>query len=148
MKTIFMSFLYFIVVSILMSITYFLFALFCNSVLLEIFNWFNGINIFWKLIILFLGGLSILAIIRGLFVKISNFINCNILSYFPNNTFTILSSLAIFIINLVMFTKDLWNLIPKFTFWITLEFIFIISFFFTVNSIFVWRAEIKKTKRY
>jgi len=51
-----LSALYFILAVILLLILDIALAWFFNNVVFNIFDWFNRINIFWKITILFIGG--------------------------------------------------------------------------------------------
>ena len=114
----------------------YLFMILCNNILFKIFDWFNGISFLFKICIMSVLFGSIL-IIASIIPAILNLI----LDFFPKNIFTLISSFILSILNIIICTFALWNAIPKFTFWITIEFITIIIFINSFNLVFITRHK-------
>jgi len=108
---------------------------FLGDFVFTILNWFNGLNIFFKLLILFLGGLTIFIFILQLTQRISSLIGGVIFDRLPQNLFTILSTFIISIANAVLNIIWLWRIPDHFNFWIVLELIILSFFLWTLSAI-------------
>ena len=135
---------YLITIILLMFLIDYLFMIFCNNVLFNIFDWFNKIPIITKLFILLIGGMLLFLSIIYLFVSISSLINGLILYLFPSNTFTFVSSIIIVILNILLCIKILWKAIPEFTFWNSIEFIIVAFIIISINWLFIARHKMKE----
>ncbi len=131
----FLSTLYFIIAVILLLLVDLGVYYFLGDFVFTILNWFNGLNIFFKLLILFLGGLTIFIFILQLTQRISSLIGGVIFDRLPQNLFTILSTFIISIANAVLNIIWLWRIPDHFNFWIVLELIILSFFLWTLSAI-------------
>ena len=122
---------------------------FCNNVVLSLFNWFNRLNIFLKIFILIVGGLSIFFLILSLFRMIGNFLSYLIFNKLPENLFTIIYSSVVFLINVTFAIIALWKSVGHFSFWVVCEFILLVVFILSANTILMpwYRREMMKLHR-
>jgi hypothetical protein len=99
-----------------------------NNILLRLFDWFNGIGLFWKVTLLIVGGFGVVQIVVGLSSSITAFLGILLYKRLPVNGFTTFStgilSLAAFVWTMYL----VWTLPVHFSFWIILELIVISTF--------------------
>src|SRR6266542_4127262 len=84
-----LSVAYFIIAVILLLLVDIGVYYFLNDFVFTILNWFNGLNIFFKLLILFLGGLTVFIFVLQLTQRISSLIGGTIFYRLPQNLFII-----------------------------------------------------------
>lgn len=136
-KTVALSALYFLLSAIILIALDFLIELFFNGVVFKMLDWFNGISIFWKIIILFFGGFALFAFILNFFSKISSALGEFIFSKMPVNYFTLFAPLVLAVINTIINIIQLWKMPESYNFWIVCELIILSIFLWAINSIVV-----------
>jgi hypothetical protein len=111
-----------------------------NHVFFDVFNWFNSLDFFWKIIVLLIGGFTLLMCGFYFFGLIGNLLASLVFMHFPTNVFTLTIGTLIAIANTVYLVIKLWQVPTHFNLWIVLE-LFLLS-------IFAWSfAGIAKTKK-
>jgi hypothetical protein len=108
---------------------------FLNNVIISMFNWFNQLSLFWKIIAFFLGGTIILSLVVGLFKMVGTVLSFLIFGRLPENNFTVVFSLLVFLLSCYLMISSVWQITPSFTVWIFLEFIVLVVFILSINSV-------------
>lgn len=136
-KEILLSVLYMIVAPIFNLLIYFSIFWFLENVVIDLLNWFNLLNLWIKIISIFLG----IGIFFGLILNLGNiFINLvNILIWkiFPINIFTQIIAFLLAIYNIVYLIWGFKKLVPYWNFWYKIEFIIIVFLIISINSVLV-----------
>ena len=143
MKTIVLSGIYIIVLTIMMLVTDLLLGLAMNHLLFDILNWFNRLNLFTKIVVFLVGGFILFKIIAYIIAAITSFLNALILHRFPSNKFTFVSSIILFLLNILLSIKILWDSV-HFSFWTTIEFIFLVLLVISINWVFIGIQNVNK----
>lgn len=144
MKIFLLSIGYLLTLIIMMGLTDYLLYLLLNHVIYDVFNWFNGLSFFWKFTLLVIGAGSIFSLVFSFFNAISNALNAFAFYFFPSNAFTLISSIILFLINIWIGIRAIWDSISHFNFWTTIEFIMLVFFLLSINAIFVDRHKMKE----
>ena len=134
-KNIFSSVIFFVVLILEAILIDYLLGLILDHFGFAVINWFNSISIFWKIVIIFLGGGALFFGIMALFVNLSAIVNRFFFQLFPHNHFVHISSIIIFVANTLFGIKVLWDSFPSFSFWLVLNFILFLGFVLMFNSI-------------
>ncbi len=143
-----LSVAYFIIAVILLLLVDIGVYYFLNDFVFTILNWFNGLNIFFKLLILFLGGLTVFIFVLQLTQRISSLIGGTIFDRLPQNLFTIVSTFIISIANAIFNIIWLWRIPSHYDFWIVLELIILSFFLWTLSAIVMpAKEQMKEYKR-
>lgn len=139
LKEVLLSILYLFLSIILFSLLYSFTIWFINDVFYNIFDWFNKLGLFLKIIILVFGfGLFSIIVINlsmTIIAAFSYFIN----SIFPKNLFTKIISRILALINILSSIYYAYHTILNWTFWTIIEFIIIISFVVSINRMLIPR---------
>lgn len=104
------------------------FAWVVNHILLNFFDWFNGISLFWKLALLFLGGFIVVELIAVLSSLIAGFLGAILYRKLPVNKFTTSSAGLLVLAGFIWTLYDVWTFPSHFTFWIVIELLVISGF--------------------
>ncbi len=104
-----------------------------NNALFPAIDWFNGLKLMWKLLILFLGVTfliyalaAIVGLLHALFVL---FVFKNL----PRSSAVNWISLIIFYVNVFICIRAVYYVVPSWSFWFVLEFIALCIFCFAAN---------------
>lgn len=118
---------------------------FINNVVLWIFDWFNGINIFTKILVLIVG-LSIFYLLLSIFKMIGGILSQLIFYKLPENLLTLIFSSIVYILNVVIGSIFVWKIVKHFNFWVLCEFIILVSFILSANTILIpwYRKEMAR----
>jgi hypothetical protein len=122
---------------------------FSYNVLFALINWFNKLSLFWKILLVFVEGFVILTLVTFIFKFVGSLLSLFIFGKLPDNLFTIIFSVVIFLVNAGFSVYFMWQVIPKFNFWTTIEFLFLIWFVVSVNTILIpWyiKEKVKRSK--
>jgi hypothetical protein len=109
-----------------------------------IYNWFNGLGIVLKILILILG----IGLFKGL-MDLIGFIGAFLVTLsdrafkFELNTFQSIFSTILFFANIILGIKVLWDSFASFNFWGILFFILCLSFIFGMNLLLVKKFDDK-----
>lgn len=109
--------------------------LFCNYVVFELLTWFNELSLFWKLILLFLGGTGAMYWLFSIFMMVGGFLSQLIFSRLPRNYITMGIAILIFLLNVFIGIRAIWLVIPEWNFWFVLEFILLAWFVICANLV-------------
>jgi hypothetical protein len=115
-----------------------------DYIFFPIYNWFSNLNIIFKLIILMLGiglfkGLmDLIGIISESLVTLSDRI-----FRFEINTFQIILTFLLFILNILLSLKIIWDGFPSFNFWGILFFLLCVSYALGMNLLLVKKFDKK-----
>ena len=129
-KEIFLSALYFLIAVALLLIVDIGLAWLFNEVVFDILDSFNKLHLFFKLLILFLGGATLFWALLAIVSRISTLIGGLIFDRLPKNWFTVIAPFVVAIANAIWNLVLLWSLPTHFNFWIIVELIFL--------SVFIW----------
>ncbi|HEY8660970.1 MAG TPA: hypothetical protein VIL78_18205 [Hanamia sp.] len=121
---------------------------FINNVVLWVFDWFNGIGVFYKIFVLIIGGLSIFFLFLSIFKSIGGLLSYLVFDKLPENLFTIIFSSIVYLINVVLTIISLWKIVQHFDFWSVCEFVILSAFILSANTILIpwYRKEMAKLK--
>jgi hypothetical protein len=123
----------------------FVLSLSLSFLFFPIYNWFNGFGTIFKIFILifgiglFSGLMNIIGMIGGLIVVFVDGI-----FKFELNTFQTLISISLFILNIGIDIKVLWDSFNTFNFWNILLFILCIGFIIGMNYLLVQKFDNKE----
>jgi hypothetical protein len=136
-----LSIAYVIILALVFTLLDFGFIWLLNHAILNLFNWFNHLGLFWKLSLLIIGGGSLLLTAFYLFTGLAAFFSSLIFRHFPTNYFTEIIGFLIAVANTIYLVIKLWELPTHYNFWIVIELL--------ILSIFVWSfAAIVRTKKH
>jgi hypothetical protein len=111
-----------------------------NNVILDVFNWFNHLSIFWKLFLLVIGAGSLLMMAFYICSGIASLIGYFIFKHIPTNLFTQIAGGIIAIGNSIYLIIKLWQLPTRFNFWVVVELL--------ILSVVAWAfAAVARTKK-
>jgi hypothetical protein len=147
LKTAVLSIIYFLLVIIVLLLMDVALGYFLQYVLFKVLDWFNGISLFFKISLLFIGGTAILAILTSLFRGFATGISHIMFKFFPVNAFTSISSLTLCIINTASNIIGIWRMAPYYDFWIVVELMWLSGFVWTLNSVVIGK-NVYKTPEY
>ncbi len=108
---------------------------FMNYVVINILNWFNRLNFFWKIFIILCGGVSVFTLLLGLTQRISTLVGGLIFNHLPVNWFTLVSTFIISIGNAIICIVFLWKMPAHFNFWVICELLILSVFIWTLSAI-------------
>lgn len=108
---------------------------FSFKVLFKLLDWFNGLTLLWKLLVLFIGGFTVVTFIFILFQSIGALLSALIFGSLPQNLFTLIFCIVIFLASVVMSIIYMWRAFPFWNFWFVMEFIMLCLFVISLNSI-------------
>ena len=114
---------------------------FLNNIVFVILDWFNRLNIFFKIFILLVGGGVLLGMLFGLVGGVAKIISHFIFKYFPLNWFTLVSSLVLSITNTIFNIIGLWRIPESYNFWVVIELIMLSLFVWSLNSIVIGKND-------
>ena len=147
-KEITLSVLYFVILLPFAVLINFGIAWMMDNVWFNLFNWFNGKSLFIKILLMvFAGGLT-LGIVWNISQIIGNALSFAIFGSLPRNLFTKISSAIIYWGSIVFGIYALWQVMPSFGFWTSLEFLFLCLFIMSINSILNPKIRFKDLKEY
>lgn len=118
-------------------------AILFDHVLFELFNWFNGLGWFLKILVTFLGGGVFIITLFNLIQILVKVIGHNIYRHFPINNFTVITAFLLITFNVLYLIYQTWIAINDWNFWIVIEFLFTIAFITGLHSIFIPLREKK-----
>lgn len=134
-KIVLLSAFYFIISVVILLIVDLGLFWFLNNVAFNIFDWFNRINIFWKIFILFIGGWALFSYLLTFTSRITTLIGGLIFDRLPHNLFTSLSTTVLSIANIIFCIVILWRVPEHYSFWIVCELIIMSSFIWSLGLI-------------
>jgi hypothetical protein len=140
-KTPLLSVLYIVSLFIVLTLMDFGLAWFLDNLLFPLLNWFNSRALFWKWLIVILGGFSVFIWFLQLFQHFSVFINIFLSRYFPTNTFTFIAGGLLCLLNIIANVMALWNAMPGMNVWLVLEFIILVIFLVFLNFSFLIKGK-------
>lgn len=140
-KSILLSFLFAVIILIEALIIDYILGLLLENVVFKFLNWFNDLNIFFQIFIIVVGGFGLLMGILKLFYFLGVFMNFYLFKYIPENMFIAFFSVIIFIGNIILDLKVLWDSFPKFDFWLIVEFVFLAAFIYGFNTVLLIRRD-------
>jgi hypothetical protein len=108
---------------------------FLNNVIISMFNWFNHLSLFWKIVVFFLGGTIVVSLVVGIFKMVGTGLSFLIFGRLPENNFTVVFSLLVFLVSCYLMISSAWQITPSFTVWIFLEFIVLVVCILSINSV-------------
>jgi len=146
-KTVILSIVYFFLVIIVLLLMDVALGYFLQYVLFKVLDWFNGLSLFFKISLLFIGGSVILAILTSLFRGFATAISHLVFKFFPVNGFTLISSLILCVMNTILNIIGIWRMAPYYDFWIVVELIWLSGFVWGLNSVVIGK-NIYKTPEY
>ena len=94
-----------------------------ENVIFSVLDWFNGLNFFWKILILFLGGGSLFWALLEMTGRISTLLGGVVFNKLPQNLFTVIAPFILAIANAVWYIILLWKIPEHYNFWIVCELI-------------------------
>ncbi len=113
-----------------------------NTFIFDLFNWFNNRNTFLKILLLLAGGAALIYLILGVLKGIFVLATQPIFKKIPINIFTAATSQIMFLVNTGFLIYQLWHLVPKFSFWTTIEFLILSFIIISLNwSVLADRAN-------
>ena len=136
-REIFLSFVYLVVVFILMLGINFLISWLFEKVLFDILDWFNKKHFLFKFIILIFGGWAIFSLILNFAIIPTSIITKYTIKVFPINLFTLISGFLIATANVIICITQLWQAIPFWNIWFILEFLILSIFIITLSFIVI-----------
>lgn len=140
-KSVTLSVIYFVVVIVILFFLNLALGWFFDNVVFNILDWFNRLSLVWKIVLLILGGITILQVLLGLFAMIAKFLSSLIFSFAPVNNFTVISSLILATVNTIYNVIVLWKIAPNYSFWVVIELIFLSFFIWSLNTVVVAKTE-------
>jgi len=136
-----LSALYFIMAVIILLILDFALVWLFNNIVFNIFNWFNGINIFWKITVLLIGGWALFGYLLNITSRLTTLIGGLIFDRLPHNLFTSFSTTVLSIANIVFCIVALWKVPEHYSFWIVCELLILSSFIWSLGVIILPAKE-------
>lgn len=143
-KIIILSALNFIVAALLLfAVDIGLYYLFYD-VIFDLFDKFNSLSLFIKIIILFFGGFTIFMFLTQALGRLTVLIGGLIFDRFPQNAFTKLSTFALSFANAIMCIIWLWTIPEHYNFWVICELITLSLFIWSLCAIVMPAKELEK----
>lgn len=110
----------------------------------DVFNWFNGLKLIWKLVLLFLGGLAffsfILNLIRSVILLVISIVFRNV----PFNPVTYIGSSILAFLNSAILAYIIWSTPERYNLWIIIELLVMTGFVFGISNCVVPQRLFKK----
>jgi hypothetical protein len=134
-KIVILSAVYFIlviVVLLLMDIGLFYFI---NNIVISILNWFNGLSLTIKLLILLVGGAIAFSAFLSITQRLSSLIGGLVFNVLPQNLFTVISAMILSIANTILNIIWLWKIPEHYDFWIVCELLLLTGFAWGLSDI-------------
>ncbi len=83
-------------------------------------------------------------IVFSLFNLLTVLISRAVLIWFPANTFNVLASIVLFLINTIYTIVQMWKGHSSYNFWVVIELLFLTSFIYKANYIVVMKEDRKR----
>ena len=132
-KNVFLSILYLLISIVLLFLLDLGLDWFIGNIVFSVLDWFNHLNIFFKILVLILGGGSLFMALLELTGRLSTLLGGLIFNKFPQNLFTVIAPFVLSIVNSIWYIVLLWKVPEHYNFWIVFELIFI--------SVFIWQLS-------
>ena len=139
-KEIFLTITYLIILFFVLSLNNLAFEWLTLKVIAPIFEWFYKQDLFWKILILFVGGLGVISVFYTLLSMLGVVVNMFLRNVFPYNKVTSIGSIVLCLINLISLEIFAWQL-PKYDFWLFGLWLIIALVIVQINWIFVYQRE-------
>lgn len=130
-----LSALYFIIALVLLFFVDVGIYYFINGVVLDIFNWFNRLSLFFKITLVLIGGTSLFYSLLMLVQRITTILGGFIFNRLPQNLFTVISTFIISIGNAILNIIWVWRIPEHYNFWIICELIILSGFIWSLSAI-------------
>jgi hypothetical protein len=127
-KNIFLGIAYVLIAIILLFLVDLGLSYFLTHIVAYVFDWFNGISIFFKLFLILVGGFSLFAGLLQLTQRVSTILGGLIFNKFPDNPIASAIAMLIAIANAIWNIIWLWRVPFHYNFWVVCE-LLIMSFF-------------------
>lgn len=142
-----LSVLHFILVVLLALLFNWTLMWLINTTVYPLMNWYNGLTLFWKWVLLFVQGFVVILIVLSILKMITGVITHLIFYKLPENSFTVIMSSLVYLATVTFCIIELWKTSPKFSFFVFLEFIFMVLIIFSINSVLLpWYQKEKLRK--
>lgn len=142
-KEILLTIAYLIVLSIILGLNNIAFGWLTTKAIIPLFEWFYKLDLFWKIIVLFFGGISIISILYNLLSFLGVMINLFFSNVFPSNKVTLIGSIILCVLNIIYLELFAWRL-PKHDFWLFGLWLIIATIIIQLNWIFVYKSELNE----
>jgi len=146
-KIVLLSALYLIVAIVLILLLDLGLEWLIKNVIFSVFDWFNSLNLFVKLLILLLGGGSLFWGLLEMTGRISTLLGGLIFNKLPQNLFTVIAPFILAIANAVWYIIALWKIPEHYSFWIVCELILLSAFIWQLSAIVMPAKEQMKSFR-
>jgi hypothetical protein len=134
-KIAFLSAVYFIIALVLILIVDIGLYWFLQNVVFWILDWFNGLNLGFKLLIIFVGVASLFWTLLSAVGTITTLLGGLIFNKLPQNLFTSISSFVLAIANAIWNIIILWKIPEHYNFWVVVELILLSVFIWSLSAI-------------
>ncbi len=112
-----------------------------NNVIFKLFNWFNTLNVFWKILLLFFGGYSIFILLMNLTGRLATLLGGLLFNKLPQNYFTLIVPIVLAFANAVVCIIYLWKTPNRYTFWVICELLILSVFIWSLSAIVIPAKE-------
>lgn len=147
LKVVLLSAFHLILVVLLALFFNWAFSWLINNAVYPLLNWYNALTLLWKWILLFVQGFVVILIVLSILKMITGVITHLIFYKLPENSFTIIMSSLVYLATVTFCIIELWETSPKFSFFIFLEFVFMVLIVFSINSVLLpWYQKEKLRK--
>ena len=143
-KEFFLSAIYLIISIIILGILDLGLEWFFDNVIFSVFNWFNHLSIFFKILLIFGGGVSIFYGLMTIIGRLSTLLAGLIFNKLPQNKFTAIAPFVLALANAIWFIVLIWKVPEHYNFWIVVELLMISGFIWGLSSIVLVPDEVKK----
>jgi len=119
-----------------------------DECVIPLINWYNHLAIVWEVLLFIIGGYMVFQLMLGTVKMVTNVIFILVFNRLPENNFTVITSFLIYLTNLSWLTYHLWEITPKFSFLIVLEFLVLFVFIASATSVLMpWYLKEKLRKQ-
>ena len=146
-KIVLLSALYLIIAVILIFLLDLGLEWLLNNVIFSVLDWFNKLTLFFKILLLLIGGGSLFWALLEMTGKISTLLGGLIFNKLPQNLFTVIAPFILAIANAIWYIIILWKIPEHYNFWIVCELIFLSGFVWQLSAIVMPAKEQMKSYR-
>ena len=118
-----------------------------NNVIFSILDWFNRLTLFFKILLLLIGGGSLFWGLLEMTGRISTLLGGLIFNKLPQNLFTVIAPFILAIANAIWYIVVLWRIPEHYNFWIVVELILLSVFIWQLSAIVMPAKEQMKSYR-
>ncbi len=116
-----------------------------DNVIFSVLDWFNRLTLFFKIMLLLIGGGSLFWALLEMTGRISTLLGGLIFNKLPQNLFTVIAPSILAIANAIWYIVILWRIPEHYNFWIVIELIFLSGFIWQLSAIVMPAKEQMKS---